>query len=162
MPELPLLLNLPLKVRGIKGGYFHRFHNSPYPSYLKRSILEKFSEIQIPKCHNRFFAHSPCLCISIAVGPLGEYETLLDGGLLSPDKSGLAITKGGKLSLRAEHGNFQRLRCGLNPRVPGGQGTPLHISVVRPFRVVSHEAKASRYQFLRKELATTAMKSSFP
>jgi hypothetical protein len=32
----------PLRVRGIKGGYFHDFHNSPCPSYLKRGIFENF------------------------------------------------------------------------------------------------------------------------
>jgi len=32
-------LNFPLKVRGNKGGYFHNFHNSPYPSYLKRGKI---------------------------------------------------------------------------------------------------------------------------
>jgi len=49
MPELPLhsnlsikvrlSLNFPLRVRGIKRGYFH---NSPYPSYLKRGFWKNF------------------------------------------------------------------------------------------------------------------------
>gem|GEM_PF-6353610 len=44
MPERPFPLNLPLKVRGIKGGYFH---NSPCPSYLKRGNIENIDEIRL-------------------------------------------------------------------------------------------------------------------
>jgi len=42
MPKLPLPLNLPLKVRGIKGVISIIPHNSPCPSYLKRGIRENF------------------------------------------------------------------------------------------------------------------------
>jgi len=42
MPKLPPPLNLPLKVRGIKGVMSITPHNSPYPSYLKRGIRENF------------------------------------------------------------------------------------------------------------------------
>jgi len=32
---------LPLRVRGKEGGYFLYFHNSPYPSYLKRGNFKR-------------------------------------------------------------------------------------------------------------------------
>jgi len=44
----------PLRVRGIKGGYSHNFHNSPVPSYLKRGILRKIYEAKIPRRQNSF------------------------------------------------------------------------------------------------------------
>jgi len=62
MSKLPLPSNLPLKVRGMKGGYFHSFHNSPCPSYLKRGIRENFlkrenigkiDEIRVLRWQNR-------------------------------------------------------------------------------------------------------------
>ena len=64
MSKLLLPLNLPLKVRGIKGGYFHNFHNSPAcqricsagrpcPSYLKRGKFGKIDKIRLLRWQNR-------------------------------------------------------------------------------------------------------------
>jgi hypothetical protein len=60
MPKQPLPLNLPLRVRGIKGGYFQNFI-TPLPAkelvrraglpplILRGGFTEKFSEIQMPR-----------------------------------------------------------------------------------------------------------------
>jgi hypothetical protein len=47
MARTPLLLNFPLKVRGIKGVISAIFHNSPCPSYLKRGIFAATEEIRV-------------------------------------------------------------------------------------------------------------------
>jgi hypothetical protein len=62
-------LNLPLKVRGTEGGYFH---NSPYPSYLKRGNFGK------------------ALCVGDCFGPINRDAAMTK----EADLVNLAMTKG--------------------------------------------------------------------
>jgi hypothetical protein len=57
MPNLLLPFNLLLKVGGIKGGYFHSFHNSPCAPLILRGGLEEFGEIQMLNAKPTLFCH---------------------------------------------------------------------------------------------------------
>jgi len=128
MSKLPLLSNLPLRVRGIKGGYFHSFNNSPFPSYLKRGNTGNVCSnpnVEMPELL-RFvtgvlnLVWHCCSVIVYGLGlricPSGQAERCLATTGPAYSFSQLSLSIPGCLRIRESNSLPTSLRCGLGSR----------------------------------------------